>query len=131
MTADFQIDPFPSDAALRALWQQAWGEEGPASFAPILKHGLGHIGAFDGLCLIGFVNIAWDGGIHAFILDTCVAPQFQGQGIGTRLVELAEGLARERGMHWLHVDYEPHLERFYKRCGFRPSHAGLIDLRRP
>ena len=34
----------------------------------------------------------------------------------------------ERGQ-WLHVDFEDRLQHFYvRRCGFRPTHAGLIEL---
>ena len=29
---------------------------------------------------------------------------------------------------WLHVDYEPHLDGFYRGCGFRPTAAGLAAL---
>ena len=32
------------------------------------------------------------------------------------------------GMTWLHVDYEPHLDGFYRGCGFRPTAAGLLRL---
>ena len=47
--------------------------------------------------------------------------------VGMRLVA---GEARNRGAEWLHVDYEPHLEAFYRGCGFRHTAAGLIDLAR-
>jgi GNAT superfamily N-acetyltransferase len=75
------------------------------------------------------VNVAWDGGAHAFLLDTTVHPDHQRQGIATALVRRAVDLARERGAHWLHVDYEPHLDGFYRGCGFRPTAAGLIALK--
>jgi len=101
----------------------------PPRFADILARSLGHVGAYDDKRIVGFVNVAWDGGLHAFILDTCVYPDFRRQGIATRLVNAAETLARQRGAHWLHVDFEPHLTDFYRRCGFRPTAAGLIDLR--
>jgi GNAT superfamily N-acetyltransferase len=86
------------------------------------------VGAYDGESIVGFVNVAWDGGVHAFILDTCVHPNFRRRHVATRLVNLAEQLARQRGANWLHVDFEPHLEEFYRGCGFRPTAAGLIDL---
>ncbi|SEQ02483.1 Acetyltransferase (GNAT) domain-containing protein [Devosia sp. YR412] len=121
-------DPNPEDAALRALWLSAWGDGGPESFAKILTHGLGHVGAFDGKRLIGFVNIAWDGGVHAFILDTCVHADYQRQGIALRLLERAEQLARQRGALWLHVDFEARLEGFYRKAGFAPTAAGLKRL---
>lgn len=121
-------DPFPGDDAMRRLWVAAWAGEGPESFRPILERSLAHAGAYDGAVLVGFVNVAWDGGIHAFILDTCVDPAHRRQGVALRLVERAIGLARHRGARWLHVDFEPHLEGFYRQCGFGPTAAGLMRL---
>ena len=122
-------DPFPGDAAMRALWRRAWNGEGPQSFQPLLQRSLAHVGAYDGATLVGFVNVAWDGGVHAFILDTCVDPGYRRRGIALQLVERAAELARQRGAEWLHVDFEPHLEAFYRQCGFGPTAAGLMRLR--
>ncbi len=125
---DIVNDPFPNDAALRALWLASWGDTGTASYQPVLQRSLAHVGAFDEERLVGFVNVAWDGGIHAFILDTCVDRGYQRQGIATRLVRAATEAARARGAQWLHVDFEPHLMAFYRGCGFRETAAGLIAL---
>jgi GNAT superfamily N-acetyltransferase len=125
---DIVNDPFPNDAAMKALWAKAWGDAGPLSFAPILQRSLAHVAAYDGQALVGFVNVAWDGGVHAFILDTCVDRDYQRQGIATRLVLAAIEAAKARGAQWLHVDFEPHLEGFYRGCGFRPTAAGLMRL---
>lgn len=125
---EIAVDPFPSDDAMRGLWRLAWGGEGTDSFQPILQRSLVHIGAYDGTRLIGFVNVAWDGGVHAFILDTCVAPAYRRQGIAVRLVQQAAETARQRGAQWLHVDFEPQLEGFYRQCGFGPTAAGLMRL---
>lgn len=122
-------DPFPDDAAMRLLWLSAWGDGGPQSFRPILERSLGHVGAYDGALLVGFVNIAWDGGVHAFILDTCVHADHRRQGIAMRLLEQAMELARARGAAWLHVDFEPQLEGLYRKAGFGPTAAGLMRLR--
>jgi GNAT superfamily N-acetyltransferase len=79
--------------------------------------------------VIGFVNVAWDGGDHAFLLDTKTHGAFQRKGIGTRLVEVAAWHAKAAGCEWLHVDFEPDLEPFYfDACGFRRTPAGLIHL---
>jgi ribosomal protein S18 acetylase RimI-like enzyme len=125
---DIVTDPFPTDDALRVLWLSAWGSEGPQSFASVLSRSLLHAGALDGERLVGFVNVAWDGGIHAFLLDTCVHQDYRRQGIASRLVRHAVEEARQRGAQWLHVDYERHLAGLYERCGFRPTLAGLIAL---
>ena len=74
---DIRIDPFPSPDELAALWAAAWGTSEPPDFARILPRSLAHLGAYHENRLIGFVNVAWDGGIHAFILDTCVHPDLR------------------------------------------------------
>lgn len=124
-----QIDPFPTQGDLDMLWLDAWGGGAPEDFSTILSRSLAHIGAYADRQLVGFVNVAWDGGVHAFILDTCVATGMRGKGIATRLVLEATNVARERGAKWLHVDFEPHLTSFYRSCGFRPTEAGLIQLK--
>ena len=94
------------------------------------EHSLGWACARDAGELVGFVNVAWDGGVHAFILDTMVAGGAQRGGVGTRLVALARDEARRAGCEWLHVDFEDHLRPFYfGSCGFTPTQAGLIALR--
>lgn len=120
--------PWPDDSALAALWRVAWGSAGPASFRAILERGLTHVGAYDGERLVGFVNVAWDGGQHGFILDTCVDPDYRRQGIASGLVARAVEVAEAEGLTWLHVDFEPRLEGFYRACGFGPTTAGLRRL---
>ncbi|MFC5757206.1 GNAT family N-acetyltransferase [Rhizobium sp. GCM10022189] len=125
---DIRIDPFPSPEDLAALWAAAWPGARPPDFARILPRSLAHLGAYDEGRLIGFVNVAWDGGIHAFLLDTCLHPDLRRRGIATALVSEAVRVARARGAEWLHVDFEPHLQGFYAACGFAPTAAGLIRL---
>jgi GNAT superfamily N-acetyltransferase len=97
--------------------------------AQVERHSLGWACARDGGDLAGFVNVAWDGGAHAFILDTMVAARMRRRGIGAGLVALAIQEARRAGCEWLHVDFEEHLRPFYLGgCGFTPSAAGLIAL---
>lgn len=123
------VDPFPDPAVLENFWQAAWGAGPSADYQRVLERSLCHVAAMDSGRLVGFVNVAWDGGVHAFLLDTAVDPDHRRQGIATLLVERATELARARGAEWLHVDFEPHLEGFYRACGFRATGAGLIRLR--
>jgi ribosomal protein S18 acetylase RimI-like enzyme len=118
----------PQDSALSGLWSDAWGTSGPSDWNAILSRSLCFVCAFDGDNLVGFVNVAWDGGIHASIFDTCVRPNYRRQGIATALVRKATEEATSRGAEWLHVDFEPHLAPFYRQCGFRPTEAGLVHL---
>ena len=108
--------------------RQTTKEHSCASYAPVLARSLTYVAAYDGERLVGFVNVAWDGGVHAFLLDTTVHPVFQRRGIGRELVARAAQETRALGCSWLHVDFEPNLEGFYRSCGFRATQAGLIDL---
>ncbi|WP_369215454.1 GNAT family N-acetyltransferase [Streptomyces flavofungini] len=99
-------------------------------WAQVRRHSLGWVVARRGGELAGFVNVAWDGGVHAFVLDTMVARELRASGVGTELVAVAAREARAAECEWLHVDFDEHLRPFYfDACGFKPTDAGLIALR--
>jgi GNAT superfamily N-acetyltransferase len=122
------VKPALSGAELDTLFAAAWPGYRHLRFEPVLRRSLTWIAARSGDQLVGFVNVATDGGVHAFLLDTTVHPGWQRRGIGRRLVAAAVDQVRTAGVTWLHVDYEPHLEEFYRGCGFRPTAAGLLRL---
>ncbi|HEY6277653.1 MAG TPA: GNAT family N-acetyltransferase [Streptosporangiaceae bacterium] len=95
------------------------------------RHSLGWVVARDGASLAGFVNVLWDGLVHAWLQDTMVARTARGQGIGTGLVEHARRGAQAAGCDYLHVDFGAELAPFYiGACGFTPVSAGLLPLHR-
>jgi predicted N-acetyltransferase YhbS len=124
---------FPvDDAAVSAVHARAFGGD-PVPVTPwaarLDRYALTWIGAFDGGRLVGFVQVCWDGGAHAFLLDTAVDPAWQHRGIGLRLVRAAIDDTRTAGCEWLHVDFEAHLTAFYvEHAGFHPTAAGLLHL---
>lgn len=90
----------------------------------VTAHSLGWVCAYSNDSLVGFVKVAWDGGVHAFVLDTMVDQSVRRLGIGTRLVAEAVIGARQAGCEWLHVDFEGHLRDYYfEACGFTPADA--------
>lgn len=97
---------------------------------------MGH-GPSRGRTLVGLVNVAWDGGDHAFLIDTKVRREHQRRGIGTQLVRLAALHAKRAGCEWMEVDFEDEdrFARFYfDACGFKKTSAGLLhvpDLEEP
>jgi GNAT superfamily N-acetyltransferase len=121
-----------SDVDVNALHAEGFGH-------PVLEigwrqqveqHSLGWVCAHDRDRLVGFVNVAWDGGVHAFVVDTLVDAGVRHEGIGTGLLEVAIREARSAGCEWLHVDFEEELSGFYfGACGFAPTPAGVIALR--
>ncbi|GAA1315211.1 GNAT family N-acetyltransferase [Saccharothrix xinjiangensis] len=107
--------------AHRVLDDDWWGQ--------VNRHSLGWVCARGGADLVGFVNVAWDGAIHAFVLDTLVAGPVRRRGVGRELVARAVEGARAAGCEWLHVDFDDELKPFYfDACGFQPTNAGLIAL---
>jgi GNAT superfamily N-acetyltransferase len=124
----YRIAPPVTNEDLNRLFSAAWRNHSKKDFATQLRHSLIYVCAYENMALVGFVNVAWDGGSHAFLLDTTVHPDRQRHGIGQELVEQAVQAIAGHGIEWLHVDYEAHLESFYRRCGFVPTLAGLIHL---
>jgi ribosomal protein S18 acetylase RimI-like enzyme len=127
----FAANPPVDGEHLNALFSAAWPGHKSRDFGPVLARSLAYVCAFAGDRLVGFVNLAWDGGAHAFLLDPTVHPEFRRQGIGSEMVNKAVSESRERGVEWVHVDYEPVLAGFYRRCGSQPTSAGLIRLAGP
>jgi GNAT superfamily N-acetyltransferase len=124
-------DDFDNDEvnSLHAEAFNAGEAEGRDWRAALTDYALGWVTARDEGHLVGFVNIVWDGLVHAWIQDTMVAANHRTRGIGTRLIESARDQAAQAGCEWLHVDFEDDLGDFYiGACGFTPTSAGLIHL---
>lgn len=125
----YRVSEDLSDDALNGLAEACWPGDEPEEYGNVLAHSLLYVTAYHDELLIGFVNIAWDGGEHAFLLDTRVHPDYRLRGIGTAICRRAVAETRKRGVKWVHVDFEPHLRGFYDGCGFRPTEAGLVRLK--
>lgn len=119
------------DAEVNGLTRSYGGAVADGWWDRIRPHSLGWATAHlaDGMP-VGFANVAWDGGDHAFLLDPKVRLDLQRRGIATGLVRLAAQQAAEAGCEWLHVDFRDELAPFYVgACGFRPTAAGVLRLR--
>jgi GNAT superfamily N-acetyltransferase len=127
-SVDLRISEPVSDAALNSLFASAWAGHTERSFQSVLSKSLFYVCAYENGRLVGFVNVATDGGQHAFILDTSVHREKRRNGVGKALVRKAIEEASRVGVTWLHVDYEPELLGFYEACGFRPSGAAVLRV---
>ena len=129
---DYRLSPLVSNDALNELYAVSWPHHKTCDFTPVLGRSLVYVCAYDHAQddrLIGFVYAAWDGSVHAFLLEPTVHPDYRRRGIGRQLVHQVRDYCLERGgLDWLHVDYDAELEPFYASCGFKPTPAGLIRL---
>lgn len=119
-----------TDDELVDLTRSHGGDAAVGWWEQIRPFSLGWVTARTGVgLLVGFANVAWDGGSHAFLLDPKTRGSYQRRGIGTEVVRLARDHAAMAGCAWLHVDFGEELAPFYlDACGFSPTSAGLIYL---
>ena len=89
------------------------------------QHSLGWVVARDGTILVGFVNILWDGLVHAWLQDTMVAAVARGQGIGTGLVDHARRGALRAGAMAAH----PNARSGSRSRGSGPQRPASLDGR--
>lgn len=134
MTAIFEWRGAFSNPEVNALHAEAFGtrvyDESEWDWVGLTeRHSLGWVVARQDQDLVGFVNVLWDGLVHAWLQDTMVAARSRGEGIGTGLVAHAKEAAKAAGCEYLHVDFDENLRPFYfDACGFTPTWAGLIAL---
>ena len=76
-----------------------------------------NIAAYDGQLLVGCLRILTDGYYFGTITELLVLPQYQRQGIGSRLLQLA----REHTPTMLYFGAQPGAERFYEKNWCWPS----------
>lgn len=113
---------------LQALFASAWGGNGKPHYDRVLDRAFTWITARDAGRLVGFVNVAWDGGVHFFLLDTTVDPGYQRRGVGFQLVRTAIASCRGSG-EWMLVDSDQQLmDRLYFPAGFESASAGVVGL---
>ena len=62
------------------------------------------------------------GAIRGDMLDSLyAAPEFAGQGVGAGLLDMFEGLMRDRGFPSVHAEASPNARDFYLRRGYRAT----------
>jgi GNAT superfamily N-acetyltransferase len=72
--------------------------------------------AWDGDKLVGLGNAISDGHLVVYYPHLLVLPEYQGQGIGTRLMQML--MAKYGGFHQQMVVADGRATEFYRRCGF-------------
>ncbi|MBE6936344.1 MAG: GNAT family N-acetyltransferase [Ruminococcaceae bacterium] len=86
-----------------------------------------HIAVYDGDKLIGYIDSVSNGVTDAYIQDLMVHPAYQGQGIGTELMQRMIAVLKERRIYMISVIYEERLTGFYRKFGFYQMLSGQLN----
>ena len=108
-------------------WKSAYGE------APEFLHGIMagsalFAGAFLNKKMIGMGRALSDLASDAYIQDVAVLKEFQGRGIGGKIIQTLIAGLKERGVDWIGLIAEPGTTDFYERLGFHPL-KGHVPLK--
>ena len=105
-------------AAIRAYHEKALEEDRVIAF---LAYDVEKPVAFGEACLYevipGFVN---PNGKRAYIMNIYTDPEYRGQGIATKIVDLLVGALRERGVHQVTLNSSVMGKPVYQAYGFKP-----------
>jgi N-acetylglutamate synthase-like GNAT family acetyltransferase len=97
-----------------------------ARYKRAMKHTYAHFTIRNKGKLIAFARVVSDGSAYAFIVDVNVRPEFQGKGIGRKLLKFIIKELKGDEIRVLQLTFKPELESFYKECGFEIMKAGSI-----
>ncbi|WP_051697771.1 GNAT family N-acetyltransferase [Prevotella sp. 10(H)] len=81
--------------------------------------------------LVGFGRIISDGNLHAFIVDLIVLPEYQGQGIGKKILNDLTAEAKNKGINDIQLFCAKGKKDFYLKNNFeeRPENAPGMQYR--
>ena len=117
--------PRPSD--MRALYQAGgwWEDEWDDQYLiAIVEKSFAFVAAEtpEGTW-VGMGRLISDGVSDAYLQDVVVLPEWEGQGIGSALVQTLLDICHEQGIVWIGTIAEPQTEFFYRRFGFARMNA--------
>lgn len=112
-----------SDAALEVYRSVGWTiyASDPEKLRRAFEKSLYVLGAYDGYTLVGILRAVGDGETVVFLQDILVRPEYQGQGIGRKLMaEFFREFSRVRQIQLL-TDDVPATVGFYRAVGMVPA----------
>jgi GNAT superfamily N-acetyltransferase len=119
-------DSLPDSCAQAVLFDTTgWFRNAPLDIEALdqaLAQSWTTLSAYDGELLVGFGRVISDGVLHALIVDLIVLPSYQGQGIGSRILEQLVARCRDAGIRTIQLFAAHGKAGFYERHSFVPRH---------
>lgn len=128
MNIDYVTEAPPLDRFFSLFQATGWYRSRPVTpddLACALANSQFMVAAYDGAALVGFGRILTDYSLHAMIYDLIVAPAYQNQGIGGKILELLLAFCREHDIRDVQLFCAKGKRPFYEKRGFfaRPDDA--------
>ncbi|MBM4039811.1 MAG: GNAT family N-acetyltransferase [Planctomycetes bacterium] len=101
------------------------GTREPGKLARAFANSYACVVAWDDDRLIGLARALCDGEYQAAIYDVVLLPEYQGKGIGKKMME---GLCEQLPVQNIILYAVPGRESFYRKCGFRPMLTAMAVL---
>ena len=86
-----------------------------------------HISAFEENELVGYIDSISNGVTDAYIQDLMVKPEYQGKGIGSKLMNMMIDYLKENHIYMISVVFDESLKSFYERFGFYTMLSGQME----
>ena len=99
------------------------GSRDPERYRAACRRSYACVLAWDGDCVVGIGRLLSDGYVASAVFDMAVHPDYQGRGIGRRIMELLHE-AVPRSTHILFA--VPGREGFYRKMGYHDCKTGMI-----
>ncbi len=116
-----------------SLWETVWGP-GPSleQTKLAMEHTLFRVSVFDGDKIIAMARMIGDMGLDYYIKDVIVSPEYQGKGIGRKLINELLKFVNDNGISGTGVFVElcamPDKMPFYQKFGFDANVAQRLKM---
>src|SRR5881296_2386710 len=107
----------PLDSVLALYLANGWSSaDKPELLHKALLGSHSLVTAWDGDKLVGLGNTLSDGHLVVYYSHLLILPEYQGRGVGTRLMQML--MARYQGFHQHILVADGRAVEFYRKCGF-------------
>lgn len=115
------------------LWESVWGD-GPTldQTRLAMEHTLFRVSIYDGENVVAMARVIGDMGLDYYIKDVVVRPEYQGKGIGRRLIGELLKFVNDNGIPGTEIFVElcamPDKIPFYEKFGFSANEAQRLKI---
>ncbi|MCP5106006.1 MAG: GNAT family N-acetyltransferase [bacterium] len=135
MNIKYKENELPGKQAFFELFESTGWNEGYGLTADEIHRSLGSswysVSVYDGERLVGYGRILSDGKMHALITEMIVLPEYQGRGIGKRVMAMLKGICMKHEIRDIQLFSAMGKAGFYEKYGFsrRPEEGPGMEIK--